>query len=241
MATIVIVHGMFDGGWSWRGVKELLESAGHRVYTATLTGLGERAHLAHPEIDLETHIADIVNLLYFEDLADVRLVGHSYAGCVITGVADRARERLASLIYLDAHVPDDGESFLQLLDANNRAGIEAATRTSGEGWRVPPPTAPSDPRVESHPTSDLWAWFHPRLVPHPYKTLAQPLRLTRPADETLSRAYILCAKGRNGALLEPRMERIHSNPTWRWREIDADHLAHVTAPETLANALLELI
>ena len=191
MATIVIVHGMFDGGWSWRGVKGLLEGAGHRVYTATLTGLGERVHLAHPEIDLETHIADIVNLLYFEDLADVRLVGHSYAGCVITGVADRARERLASLIYLDAHVPDDGESFLQLLDANNRAGIEAATRTSGEGWRVPPPAAPSDPGVESHPTSDLWAWFHPRLVPHPFKTLTQPLRLTRPPDETLSRAYHL--------------------------------------------------
>ena len=241
MATIVIVHGMFDGGWSWRGVKRLLEGAGHRVYATTLTGLGERAHLAHPEIDLETHIADIVNLLYFEDLADVRLVGHSYAGCIITGVADRARERLASLIYLDAHVPDDGESFLQLLDANNRAGIEAATRTSGEGWRVPPPAAPSDPGVESHATSDLWAWFHPRLVPHPFKTLTQPLQLTRSSDEALSRAYILCAAGRDGEPLEPRMERIRTNPAWRWREIDADHLVHVTAPETLTAALLELV
>jgi pimeloyl-ACP methyl ester carboxylesterase len=241
MATIVIVHGMFDGGWSWRGIKGLLEGAGHRVYTATLTGLGERVHLAHPGIDLETHIADIVNLLHFEDLTDVRLVGHSYAGCVVTGVADRARERLASLIYLDAHVPENGESFLQLLDANNRAGIEEAARASGGGWRVPPPTAPNDPGVESHPTSDLWAWFHPRLIPHPFKTLTQPLRLTRPSDAALLRAYILCAQGRDGAPLEPGMERIRTNPAWRWREIDADHLAHVTAPEMLANALLELV
>ncbi|HEY7020125.1 MAG TPA: alpha/beta fold hydrolase [Ktedonobacterales bacterium] len=241
MATIVIVHGMFDGGWSWRRVAALLRAAGHEVHTPTLTGLGERVHLAHPEIDLETHIADIVNLLYFEDLSDVRLIGHSYAGCVITGVADRAHERLASLIYLDAHVPENGESFLQLLDANNRAGIEEATRAGGEGWRVPPPAAPSDPGVESHPTSDLWAWFHPRLLPHPFKTLTQPLRLTRPPDTALSRAYILCAAGRNGAPLEPRMERIRTNPAWRWREIDADHLAHVTAPEMLANALLELV
>jgi pimeloyl-ACP methyl ester carboxylesterase len=241
MATIVIAHGMFDGGWSWRSVKGLLERAGHRVYTATLTGLGERVHLAHPDVDLETHIADIANLLSFEDLSDVRLVGHSYAGCVITGVADRTRERLASLIYLDAHVPDGGESFLQLLDAGNRAGIEEAVRTSGEGWRVPPPAAPSDPGVESSPTADLWAWFHPRLVPHPFKTLTQPLRLTRPVDATLSRAYILCAKGREGAPLEPRMERIRTNSAWRWREIDADHLAHVTTPEMLVNALLELV
>jgi pimeloyl-ACP methyl ester carboxylesterase len=171
----------------------------------------------------------------------VRLVGHSYAGCVITGVADRARERLGGLIYVDAHVPDGGESFLGLLDANKRAGIEDAVRALGEGWRVPPPEAPSDPGVESHPTSDLWAWFHPRLVSHPVKTLTQPLRLTRPPAGTLSSAYILCAKGRNGAPLEPRMERIRANPAWRWREIDADHLAHVTTPETLAKALLELV
>ena len=199
MATIVIVHGMFDGGWSWRGVKRLLEGAGHRVYTTTLTGLGERAHLAHPEIDLETHIADIVNLLYFEDLADVRLVGHSYAGCIITGVADRARERLASLIYLDAHVPDDGESFLQLLDANNRASIEAATRTSGEGWRVPPPAAPVIP-VWSHTQQVISGpGLHPRLVPHPFKTLTQPLQLTRSSDEALSRAYIYAPQAKRGA------------------------------------------
>jgi pimeloyl-ACP methyl ester carboxylesterase len=177
----------------------------------------------------------------FENLSDVRLVGHSYAGCVITGVADRARERLASLIYLDAHVPESGESFLQLLDTNNRAAIEEAVRASGDGWRVPAPAAPSDPGVESHPTSDMWAWFHPRLVPHPFKTLTQPLRLTRPRDQSLSRAYILCARGQNGAPLEPRMERIRKNPAWRWREIEADHLAHATAPETLANTLLELV
>jgi pimeloyl-ACP methyl ester carboxylesterase len=241
MANIVIVHGMFDGGWSWRRVRALLETVGHNVYTPTLTGLGERAHLTHPAIDLETHIQDIVNLLYYEDLSDVRLIGHSYAGCVITGAADRARDQLMSLIYLDAHVPESGESFLQLLDGGNRTGIEEAVRVSGDGWRVPPPAFPGDPGVESQTTDDVWSWFRPRLVAQPFKTLTQPVRLTQPPDETLPRAYILCAKGRDSASLNPRMERIRSNPAWRWGEIDADHLAHVTAPEVLADALLELV
>jgi pimeloyl-ACP methyl ester carboxylesterase len=241
MSTIVIVHGMFDGGWSWRRVSTLLEAAGHEVYTSTQTGLGERAHLANPQIDLDTHIQDIANLLHYEDLSNVRLVGHSHGGLAITGVADRARERLASLIYVDAHVPEEGESFINLLDAGGRAGIEEAVRTSGDGWRLPPPSAASAPGMESYLSDDLWRWFQPRLVAQPFKTLTQPLRLTRPPDATLSRAYILCAKGRDGAPLDERMERIRSNQGWRWRTIDADHLAHVTAPHLLVDALLELV
>jgi pimeloyl-ACP methyl ester carboxylesterase len=240
MATIVIVHGMCDGGWSWRRVGAMLRAAGHEVYTPTLTGLGERSHLANPAVDLETHIQDIVNVLQYEDLAGVRLVGHSLAGFTITGVADRVRDRLASLIYLDAHVPENGESFLDLVGEERRVMIEQAVREQGHGWRLPPPSIASDPGADSQATEELWRWFQPRLTPQPFKTLTEQVRLTHPPDVALQRAYILCAKDHAGEL-EPRMEHIHSNSAWTWREIDTDHLAHVTAPETLANVLLELM
>jgi pimeloyl-ACP methyl ester carboxylesterase len=240
MATIVIVHGMFDGGWSWRGVKRLLEGAGHNVYTPTLTGLGERAHLANPAIDLDTHIQDILAVLHYEDLAAVRLVGHSLAGLIVSSVADRARERLARLIYLDAHVPENGQSFLDLVGDERRVALERVVDEQGEGWRLQPPIVASDPGADSQATDETWRWFQPRLASQPFKTLTQPVRLTHAPDATLQRAYILCAKDHPGEL-EPRMERIHANPAWTWREINADHLAHVTAPQTLADALLELV
>jgi pimeloyl-ACP methyl ester carboxylesterase len=106
MATLVIVHGAMSGGWQWQRVRPMLRAAGHEVYTPTLTGLGERVHLAHPDIDLETHIQDVVNVLEYEDLHAVTLVGHSYSGMVITGVADRAADRLAQLVYIEALVHD---------------------------------------------------------------------------------------------------------------------------------------
>ena len=110
--TFVLVHGAWHGGWCWRFVRDLLEKSGHRVHAPSLTGLGERKHLARPDIDLDTHIADIVSLLEMEDLSDVVLVGHSYGGMVITGVADRAPERIGRLVYLDAFVPEDGKCTL---------------------------------------------------------------------------------------------------------------------------------
>jgi pimeloyl-ACP methyl ester carboxylesterase len=109
VATFVLVHGMWAGGWYWQKVRPLLRAAGHEVFSPTLTGLGERVHLARPEVDLDTHIDDVVNVMRYEDLRDVVLVGHSYAGMVIGGVADRAPERLARLVYLDAFVPEDGD------------------------------------------------------------------------------------------------------------------------------------
>src|SRR5688572_12471656 len=111
MATFVLVHGGWDGGWAWRSVAKDLQAAGHEVFTPTLTGSGERVHLASPEIGLDTHIQDIVNVLRFENLSDVLLVGHSYGGMVITGVAEQMPERIDQLIYLDAFAPRDGESL----------------------------------------------------------------------------------------------------------------------------------
>src|SRR5690242_2869175 len=107
MATYVLVPGAWLGGWCWQRVTPLLRAAGHEVYTPTLTGLGERVHLGSPETDLDTHIQDIVNVLVYEDLRDVVLLGHSYSGMVVTGVADRVPDRLSQLVYLDAIVPND--------------------------------------------------------------------------------------------------------------------------------------
>jgi pimeloyl-ACP methyl ester carboxylesterase len=126
MVTFVLVHGSWHGGWCWRKVIPLFRAAGHAVYTPTLTGLGARAHLLTGGVDLTTHIQDIVSLLFYEDLAEVVLVGHSYAGVVISGVAARTPERLASLIYLDAYLPMEGRS---LFDAcPQRSGRRAKPR-----------------------------------------------------------------------------------------------------------------
>src|SRR5437762_3223128 len=115
MATFVLVHGAFAAGWNWQPIVPELEAAGHRVYWQSLTGLGERVHLAGPDVDLDTHIEDVVNLLRFEELEQVILVGHSYGGMVIRGVADRMPEQLAHLVYFDAFVPEDGQSVFDLV------------------------------------------------------------------------------------------------------------------------------
>ena len=111
MATYVLIHGSWDGGWAWKGVASVLQEAGHEIYRPTLTGSGERVHLASPEVDLNTHIADIVNVLRYENLEDVILVGSSSGGMVITGVAEQVPERIKHLIYLDAFAPQDGQSI----------------------------------------------------------------------------------------------------------------------------------
>ena len=135
MATFVIVHGAWSGGHAWRWVRPLLRSAGHEVFTPALTGLGERSHLASAQIDLETHVRDVIAVLEYEDLREVVLVGHSYGGMVISGVADRVPERLALLVYLDAEVPMDGQSELDLLPPQERLGMRKQPDPKGRGGR----------------------------------------------------------------------------------------------------------
>ena len=137
MATFLVVHGAWAGGWFWKKMRPLLRKQGHELVTPTCTGIGERSHLAQPDVGLETHITDILNVLEFEDLTDVILVGHSYGGMVATGVADRAPDRISQVVYLDAFVPQDGESLLALLPEAARIGMLSAVRLEGSGWRVP--------------------------------------------------------------------------------------------------------
>jgi pimeloyl-ACP methyl ester carboxylesterase len=167
MATFVIVHGAWSGAHAWRWVRPMLRAAGHDVVTPALTGQGERAHLATPATDLDTHITDVAAVLHYEDLSDV-VVGHSYGGMVITGVADRVPERLAQLVYFDAEVPLDGEAELDLVPATERAGYEEAARTRGDGWRVPPPFPDPLPPACRRRSSGPWCgWCRSPWPPSP--------------------------------------------------------------------------
>jgi pimeloyl-ACP methyl ester carboxylesterase len=217
-ATFLVCHGAWSAGWAWKKMHPLMAARGHRLVTPSYTGLGERAHLANPSIDLETHIQDILNVIKYEDLRDIVLIGHSYGGMVATGVADRTRHVVSQLVYIDAFVPDDGQS---LLDLNEPARIRMRELAkAGDGYRVPPNPTPPDT-----PPADL-EWLTARRVDMPIKCFETKLRLhTRitPAD-TFGRFA----------------KRAKSDPGWRYYEIDASHSPNVTAPEALM-ALLEKI
>ena len=236
MATFVIVHGAWSGAHAWRWIRPLLRAAGHEVFTPTLTGLGERAHLATPAIDLDTHVADIAAVLHYEDLNDVVLVGHSYGGMVITGVADRAAERIGRLVYLDADVPRSGESEFDLMPAEEGAGYEESARARGDGWQVPPPFP--DPLPPGYPPEVVWGVG--RMVPHPLATMTQRLRLSgSPPD--LPRFYVYCSEGKDDEPEPPYLSRVRTDPAWQWVELAAPHIAHVMAPEKLTATLLDLV
>jgi pimeloyl-ACP methyl ester carboxylesterase len=237
VATFVIVHGAWSGGHAWRWLRPLLQAAGHEVFTPALTGLGERSHLANAQIDLDTHVLDVVGVLEYEDLLQVVLVGHSYGGMVITGVADRVPERLAQLVYLDAEVPMDGQSEFDLLAPEERAGYQQAATTTGQGWQIPPPVPdPLPPELDAR-----LRWAMSRMVPQPINTFSQPLRLTNPAGAGVARTYILCTQGKDDQALPGYVERARSDPAWRFVEFAAGHGAHVTAPRALVDLLVGLV
>jgi len=228
MATYLLIHGGFSGGWVWRDVANRLRSAGHEVFTPTLTGLGERAHLAHPDVNLETHIQDVVGLLACEDLANVILLGHSSGVMVMAGVAERVPERLARLVYLDTAIPKDGLSWLDLLGpAMTRKLLDLAAR-AGDGWRLP--LAPGAPRYQ----------------PHPLKTVTDRLTINNPQAALLPRAYIHCtAKDFNSpvALAWPAIDRAAAEAEqqgWWFHTLATDHSPHRTMPGELTALLLEL-
>lgn len=235
MATFVIVHGAWSGAHAWRWVRPLLRAAGHDVVTPSLTGLGERAHLATRGTDLDTHITDVAAALHYEDLRDVVLVGHSYGGMVITGVADRVPERIGKLVYLDAEVPREGDCELDLMPAEERAGYEEAARTRGDGWRVPPPFP--HPLPPGLPAEVVWGVA--RMVPHPLATMTQPLHLEH-GETGLPRTYVLCTEGKGGEPEPPYLTRVRADPSWQVVELAVNHAAHVTAPDTLSRALQDV-
>jgi pimeloyl-ACP methyl ester carboxylesterase len=230
MATFVVCHGAWSAGWAWKKVRPLLRAAGHEVFTPTYTGLGERAHQVSRDIDLDTHIADVVAVLECEDLRDVVLVGHSYGGMVATGVADRAVDRTSRLIYLDAFVPGHGQSLFDMLPAQERARREEGAAAGGDGWLLPPNPPPPDTSPE-----DV-AWITPRRRWQPIGCFAQPLLLKTP-DTALPRSYIYCTRLGPGDPFGQFARRFRSDPAWQFFELDASHSPNVTAPEALVRLL----
>jgi pimeloyl-ACP methyl ester carboxylesterase len=233
MAIYVLVHGAWHGGWCWRRVTPLLRTAGHEVFTPTLTGLGERSHLANAEIDLNVHIQDVVNVLEYEDLCNVILVGHSYGGMVITGVSERAADRLAHLFYLDAFVPRDGQALADLVAPQFRDGLQQQAQASG-GLLPPFPVSQYGIFAEAEVR-----WVEPKLVPHPFKTLTTLVRLTNPKALALPRSYVYCNNPAMG-FFEAFAERTRTEKGWRYHELATGHDAMVTMAQPLAELLLAL-
>ena len=229
-ATFLVCHGAWGGGFAWKKMHPLMAAAGHRLVTPSYTGLGERAHLANPSIDLETHIEDILNVIKYEDLRDIVLVGHSYGGMVATGVADRARDRVTQLIYIDAFVPGDGQSLLDLNEADRQRMTDL---TSSGAWRVPP-----HPIAADTPQADI-EWLTERRVPMPIKCFEAKLKLQNGAL-TLPRSYIYATRITPADTFGQFAKMTKNDPAWRYHEIDASHSPNVTAPDALM-AMLEKI
>jgi pimeloyl-ACP methyl ester carboxylesterase len=227
-ATFVLVHGAWHGGWCWRKFTPLLKSAGHQVFTPTLTGLGERAHLLTTQTDLNTHIQDIVNVLEYEDLNDVILVGHSYAGIVISGVVEKAGNRLSQLVYLDAYLPESGKS---INDYNKAAPASVEVENTN---RAPVCCSPEVFGVTDN--NDI-KWMSSRLADQPYKTLTQSLQLTAGSNK-LKKTFIQLTEW---SQFVESSERAKSKGFDYYKLLSGGHDAMISKPKELSDIFQKLI
>jgi pimeloyl-ACP methyl ester carboxylesterase len=245
---LVLVPGACLGGWAWREVSACLRALGHDVFAVTLTGLGERVHLARSDVDLETHIADVLGVLDYEDLRDAVLVGHSYAGVVVTGAADRRPDRLHSLVYLDCAPLPDGMAIADVQTDEQRALQRAAVEHDGDGWRWPVPDRATLAQGLFGSTAGLddrhFATLEQRGTPQPYATFTTPLRLTHPRAPGVRRAAILCTEGGiTIAAIRQMLEAgdpraaVFADPDWDLRELGTGHWAMFSAPAQVAEML----
>jgi pimeloyl-ACP methyl ester carboxylesterase len=240
MSTYLLVHGAWHSGQCWERVAPLLASAGHRVVTPTLTGYGDTAHLAGPEVGLDTHVDDVVRLIIEEDLTDVVLVGHSYAGLVISSVANQVPGRIAQLVYLDAMVPEHGETAADVM-TGTQGMIDLALR-SESGWRIPPmPEMP--PPVGLFGVTDPAdvAWLRTLLSDQPVRCLTQPVRLDNPDATKIQRTHIHCTVGKPEGVTRRPVPGVQPNgtPAQMW-ELPTGHDCMITMPVELAELLLKL-
>jgi pimeloyl-ACP methyl ester carboxylesterase len=234
MATYVLVHGAWHGGWCWNRVAPLLREKGHDVYTPTLTGLGERSHLATPDVGLSTHVTDVVNVIEFEDLRNVILMGHSYGGQVVTGVAGAIPERIGQLAYLDAFVPNNGEAIKDKI-----AGF--MDRWGGD-WQVPVPAPPFG--TFGITDENDFAWVKSKLVPHLLATMTEGVKLPQPLEsQPFGRTFVVAAGERpedNPSPFKLEYERLSQDKRWRVESLPTGHDIMVTMPRELTDILLSL-
>ncbi|WP_326498447.1 alpha/beta hydrolase [Methylobacter sp. YRD-M1] len=238
LRTFVLVHGAWHGGWCWRRVADVLRAHGHRVFTPSLTGLGDRAHLFSRDISLQTHVEDILSVVETEELSDLALVGHSYGGLVISGVANTLRERVSRYIYLDARFPSDmspGASF-SWSDFDTPETREARLKSiheQGKGVAFPP--SPPSAFAVTKPSDAAWLQRH--LRPMPVQTYIGTFTFKNSGSDGLQRTYIAAIKPPYAALV-PTHNRIRNDHTWSFTTIEAGHDAVVTAPDKLASLLM---
>lgn len=223
MATFVLVHGAWGGGWVYKDVAKALRSEGHDVYVPTLTGLGEREHLASPSIDLSTHVQDVVNVIRYERLDDVILCGHSYGGMVITDTAGAIGERIRTLFYLDAFLPGDGQALWDIAD-------EAAHRHYVEGQRDTPGLIlpMGNRRVDGEP---------PHMNRHPLLTLTEPVRMTGAERNVRNRTYVYATR-EAPTIFTKFHEQVSADPAWKTCTVDTGHMVMFDDPQGLIQLLL---
>jgi pimeloyl-ACP methyl ester carboxylesterase len=249
MAVFVLVHGAWGGAHGFRKVRGPLRAAGHEVFTPSLTGIGERAHLTSPQVGLTTHITDVVNTVEYEDLDDIALLGFSYGGFVVTGALEHIAERVRHLVYLDAFVPDDGDT----VDGLSGMAADYGVIGLGRDWLVPPLSREFDDPAEA-------AWASARRTPHPVGCFTEPVRLARPLEDyPFTRTYIKATgelQPESGGEPQPEpggelqlesggpfwaaADRAKASPAWRYREIATSHMVASNRPAELARLLLEL-
>jgi pimeloyl-ACP methyl ester carboxylesterase len=236
MRTYVLVHGGGHGGWCYKKLVPFLRTAGHEVYAPTLTGLGERKHLLRREIDLDLHVTDIVNLLEYEDLTDVVLLGHSYGGMVITGVADRAGARIGHLVYLDAAHPKSGESLADVSPAMMSMAHDELRVVDGVEL-VLFPDSKAIPHLGVTQIEDF-AWMKSKITPHPWKCFTQKLRLRdEAAVRRIARTNINCTASLAMSTPERRSGQLDGDRNF---EIDTGHDLMITEPKAVADILLQI-
>jgi pimeloyl-ACP methyl ester carboxylesterase len=228
-----LVHGGWSGAHGFRLVRRELQAAGHDVFTPSLTGIGERVHLASPQVTLSTHILDVVNHVLYEDLQEVVLVGFSYGGFVVTGAVEHIADRVRHLVYLDAFVPDDGDTAMGLILGFGRQPVRL-----GEDWLVPAPDRQFDDPAEGE-------WATARRTPHPIGCFTEPVRLLQPLEAfAFTRTYIKATLDPPTDLgadaLVRAADRAKRSPAWRYAEIETTHMVPNNRPKELASVLLEL-
>lgn len=232
MATYVLVHGAWNGAHGFRHVRTALQDSGHRVFTPSLTGIGERAHLTSPGVGLTTHVSDVVNHVLHEDLESIVLLGFSYGGCVVTGAVDHITSRIRHLVYLDAFVPDDGQSVFSLV----RGGQGPAQL--GDAWLVQPPEREFDDPAEA-------AFMNARRTAHPILCFREAVHLAHPLEDyTFSRTYVRATADRADApgatAFDAAARRARESSAWRYHEVATNHMVASNRPQELAALLREL-
>jgi pimeloyl-ACP methyl ester carboxylesterase len=232
MSTFVLVHGAWHGSWCWKRVRKALQDQGHQVFTPTLTGLAERSHLLSPGVNLDTHIDDVVNLVRWEELSDVVLCGHSYAGAVISGAADRIPDRIRSLVYLDAFLLEDGESLHDTLPEDQRQMQLDGVKNAGDGWKVPP-----IPGEFFYVNAQDLAWMNAQCTLQPLATFQQKLRLTG-AGRGVGNVTFVLATGYDHSPFPPFYEKAKARG-WKTLSVPCGHDVMLDMPAELTKLLID--